>query len=46
VGYRPRKERLSYWVLLIATWHSILLFSGKRNIPCLTQQAVISQTSP
>lgn len=28
VLYRPRRERLSYWIILMATWHSILLFVG------------------
>jgi hypothetical protein len=31
VGYRPRRERLGYWILLIATWHSVLLFAGKKH---------------
>ncbi len=31
MGYRPRRERLGYWILLIATWHSVLLFAGKKH---------------
>jgi hypothetical protein len=31
VGYRPRREGLAYWIILVATWHSILLFAGNRE---------------
>jgi len=31
VGYRPKRERLTYWILIILAWHAVLLFAGKKR---------------